>query len=171
MANSYKITQVSSQPPRAWDGPKGTVWYIKVRLEGHPKAVSIGKLAPDALKVGDTVYGTITEDPMHDEDKFKADQNPSFSGSASVKSAGGAKAFDERSMYTAYAKDLAVALITNSNPGSYSMEANWSQILDLVILGGKYLHKGKTEEPTQADADADVAAAIDMFIKTDSEEF
>lgn len=76
----YKITKVSVEEPRKWDNPKGgTIFYIKTLLEGHDRPVSIGKKSPDALKVGDTVYGTINPDPEHPEDKFKADP-PQFGG-------------------------------------------------------------------------------------------
>src|SRR5688572_4396156 len=74
----YKILRVSQQPPRQWDGEHGTVYYIKVQLEGHDRPVEIGKKSPDALKVGDTVYGTVTP-TQYESDKFKAEQKP-FSG-------------------------------------------------------------------------------------------
>lgn len=68
----YKVTRVSQQPPRQWQGPHGIVYYILVQVEGHPKPLSVGKKSPDALKVGDTIYGDIQPDPEHGEDKFKA---------------------------------------------------------------------------------------------------
>jgi hypothetical protein len=71
MSQDYRISDVSEATPRRWDGPNGTVYYITVHLEGHPKAVSIGKKAPDALKAGDTVFGDI-EATTYPEDKFKA---------------------------------------------------------------------------------------------------
>jgi hypothetical protein len=75
---TYKVTKVSQQEPRVWDNPKGgKIFYIKCMLEGHDRPVSIGKKSPDAIKVGDTVSGTITSDPSHEEDKFKADP-PAF---------------------------------------------------------------------------------------------
>jgi hypothetical protein len=77
--SEYKVAKVSEQEPRRWDGPNGTVFYIKTMLEGHARPVSIGKKSADALKIGDTVYGTITPDPGHPEDKFKAEAKP-FSG-------------------------------------------------------------------------------------------
>lgn len=161
MAQSYKITQVSSQPPREWAGPKGTVYYIKLKLEGHPKPVSIGKRSPDALHVGDVVYGTITADYNHEEDKFKSEPNPNFTGTSRT---GAAKVSDDRSFYVAYAKDLAVALIT-SNPGAYTIEEHWDKILDLVNIGGRILQSGDLASgiPTQADVNDEVAAAIEMF--------
>lgn len=79
MSQEYKILQVSEQEPREWNGPHGIVYYIKVKLEGHDKPVSIGKKKPDALKSGYTVYGTIEESDLP-EDKFKSEQNPNPSG-------------------------------------------------------------------------------------------
>lgn len=105
MSKEYKITRVSTQEPREWKGPKGTTYYINVMLEGHPKAVSIGKKRPDALKVGDTVYGEITE-TQYDTDKFTASQNPSGGGYSK-------KPQDNTTMYVSYAKDILVAMLTS----------------------------------------------------------
>jgi hypothetical protein len=72
----YRITKVSQQPPREWSNPKGgTIYYIKVKLQGHDKPVEIGKKSPDSLHAGVVVHGTIepTEFPA---DKFKADLLP-----------------------------------------------------------------------------------------------
>lgn len=72
--SDYKITRISQDPPREWNNPKGgTVYYRKVMLEGWDKPVSVGKKSADALHVGDVLQGTITPDPEHGEDKFKAD--------------------------------------------------------------------------------------------------
>lgn len=87
--SDYKVLQVSGEAPRQWDGPHGTVYYIKAKLEGHDKPVSIGKKKPDALKVGDTVYGTIEVSDLP-EDKFKPAAPPqaSQSGQANYGNAG-----------------------------------------------------------------------------------
>lgn len=78
MSQEYKITKVSADKPREWPNPHGgTVYYIKVMLEGHDKPVSVGKKAPDALKPGFTVYGTIEPSDLP-EDKFKAEVKPEF---------------------------------------------------------------------------------------------
>lgn len=69
----YKITKVSQEAPKEYQGEHGTTYYIKVMIDGHERPVSIGKKKPDALKVGDTVYGTITE-TQYDTDKFTADK-------------------------------------------------------------------------------------------------
>jgi hypothetical protein len=100
----YKVLQISQQPPRQWDGPKGTIYYINVMLEGHQKAVSIGKKSPNALKAGDTVYGEITE-TQYDTDKFTAGQNPGGGGGYAKKPQ------DNTTMYVSYAKDILVAML------------------------------------------------------------
>lgn len=69
----YKITKVSQEEPREWGEGTNKTYYIKVMLDGHERPVSIGKKKPDALKVGDTVYGTITE-TQYETDKFTADK-------------------------------------------------------------------------------------------------
>lgn len=85
--HEYKIIKVSEQEPRTWDGEHGTVYYIRVMLEGHDRPVEIGKKSPDALKVGDTVYGTI-KPTDYPSDSFKAAQKP-FGG-------GGGKTYQPR---------------------------------------------------------------------------
>jgi hypothetical protein len=168
----YKITQVSAQPPREWVGPKGTVYYIKVRLEGHAKPVSIGKKSPDALHVGDTVYGTITEDGMHDEDKFKSEQNPNYGGGSAPRSTGGGgKTFDEKAMYVSYAKDIAVALMNQGIiPGTNEFTDYMLYASGAITRTANVLYENR-EELTQEKVDSDVAAAIDMFTKESEEGF
>jgi hypothetical protein len=80
MAQDYKISKVSSSEPRKYESEYGTVYYIKVMLEGHKKPVSIGKKSPDALKEGDVVYGDIQVKPDYDEDGFKAVKKPDGGG-------------------------------------------------------------------------------------------
>lgn len=75
MPQSYKITKVSEQEPRVYDGQYGTVYYIKVMLDGHNKPVEIGKKDPNALKVGDEVYGDI-KPSEYPSDGFKSAQKP-----------------------------------------------------------------------------------------------
>lgn len=77
--SEYKISKVSDQEPKKYDGQYGTTYYIKVMLDGHAKPVEIGKKSPDALKAGDTVYGSITP-TEYQTDKFKGEQKP-FEGS------------------------------------------------------------------------------------------
>ena len=79
MSNEYKVIRISEQEPKKYDGQYGTTYYIKVMLEGHEKPVEIGKKTPDALKAGDTVYGSITA-TEYQTDKFKGEQKP-FEGS------------------------------------------------------------------------------------------
>jgi hypothetical protein len=113
----YIVERVSSQPPREWDGPNGKVFYIKTKLRGHDKAVSIGKKSADALKEGDTVYGTITPDPSHDEDKFKAEA-PAFNGGGGRAAAPrGTTPEDKESIARAVALKASVDLYA-SNPDS-----------------------------------------------------
>ena len=73
--SEYKVTKVSEQEPKKYDGQYGRTYYIKVMLEGHTKPVEIGKKSPDAIKAGDTVYGTITP-TEYQTDKFKAEAKP-----------------------------------------------------------------------------------------------
>ena len=75
MPNEYKISKVSDQEPKKYDGQYGTTYYIKVMLDGYAKPVEIGKKSPDALKTGDTVYGSITA-TEYQTDKFKGEQRP-----------------------------------------------------------------------------------------------
>ena len=84
MAQEYTIEKVSQQEPKKYEGQYGTTYYIKVKLAGHDKPVSIGKKQPDALKEGYKVFGTI-EPTDFDEDKFKSEKNPnsSYGGSKS----------------------------------------------------------------------------------------
>lgn len=70
MSQEYKITKVSEQPPKEWQGEFGTVYYHKVMLDGHNKPVTIGTKSNQPPQVGETVYGDIqTSD--YPEDKFK----------------------------------------------------------------------------------------------------
>ena len=75
MSSEYKVTRISEQEPKKYDGQYGTTYYIKVMLEGHEKPVEIGKKTPDAIKAGDTVYGSITA-TEYQTDKFKGEQKP-----------------------------------------------------------------------------------------------
>lgn len=81
MAQEYEIVKVSSRAPKEWEGSHGKVYYIKVMLKGHDKPVSVGKKSPDALKTGDTIFGTIVPTD-YEEDKFKAETRP-FGGGGS----------------------------------------------------------------------------------------
>lgn len=79
MPQEYKVTKVSTQEPKVYEGQYGTTYYIKVMLEGIDEPVEIGKKSPNALKQGDTVYGTVTDGQYGK--KFKAEKNPNgYSG-------------------------------------------------------------------------------------------
>lgn len=81
MDQEWTVEQVSQEPPREWNNPKGgVIYYKKVMLKGHPRPVSVGKKSPDALHVGSTIYGRVMADMSNAEDKFKAGQNPNFGG-------------------------------------------------------------------------------------------
>lgn len=72
----YQVRVLSEDPPKEWKSPAGNVvYYIEVMVEGHDKPISVGKKSPDALKVGDTIWGDIipTEFPV---DKFKPSAPP-----------------------------------------------------------------------------------------------
>lgn len=73
--SSYKIIKVSEQEPKKYEGQYGTTYYIKVMLEGHAKPVEIGKKTPDALKVGDELWGEVIP-TEYQTDKFKAEKKP-----------------------------------------------------------------------------------------------
>lgn len=70
--SEYKITAIDVHNINEWASPQGnTIYYIPVTLEGHDKIVSVGKLSPDALKVGDSIEGDIIPTDKS-EDKWKA---------------------------------------------------------------------------------------------------
>lgn len=72
----YKVARVSDEEPREHfnEQYKTTTYYIKVMLEGHARPVTIGKKSRDALKIGDTVNGTILP-TEYDTDNFKSEFN------------------------------------------------------------------------------------------------
>lgn len=72
---NYKVIKVSEQEPKKYEGQYGTTYYIKVMLEGHTKPVEIGKKTPDAIKVGDELYGEVIP-TEYQTDKFKAEKKP-----------------------------------------------------------------------------------------------
>ena len=76
---NYKVIKVSEQEPKKYEGQYGTTYYIKVMLEGHTKPVEIGKKTPDAIKVGDELYGEVIP-TEYQADKFKAERKPFSSG-------------------------------------------------------------------------------------------
>ena len=74
--SEYKITKISEQEPKKYDGQYGTVYYHKVMLEGHDRPVSIGKKTADKPTIGETIYGTIQPKPDYDVDGFKSEKKP-----------------------------------------------------------------------------------------------
>ena len=77
----YTVKSLLRDEPKAWKGPAGTIYYHSVMVEEHPKALSVGKKEPNSIKVGDKIYGDITETDYM-EDKFKAAQRPQSSPSS-----------------------------------------------------------------------------------------
>lgn len=73
--SEYKVIKVSEQEPKKFDGQYGTTYYIKVMLDGHSKPVEIGKKTPDAIKVGDVIYGEVIP-TQYQTDKFKGERKP-----------------------------------------------------------------------------------------------
>lgn len=160
MPMEYKITKVSTQEPRKWDGPKGTVYYINVMLEGHQRPVSIGKKAPDALKPGDTVYGDI-EPTSYAADKFKSQQNP---GQGNFQK--GKQPMDPTTMYVSYAKDLLVEVVKTSKDAT-EYEQKLKVLIELIAKQGKHLkqlveeeQKEEEQKPTKEEANQEAIAAI-----------
>lgn len=66
----YKVTKVSEETPKEWGEGTNKTYYIKVKVDGHDKPISVGKKSPNALSVGDELNGTITP-TEYDTDKFK----------------------------------------------------------------------------------------------------
>ena len=136
MSKEYKIVQVSQQEPKIYEGKYGTTYYIKVKLEGINDPIEIGKKSPNALKVGDTVYGTITDTEYGK--KFKAEKNPgNYSG-------GGKPTQDNTTMYVSYAKDLFVVMYTQDQ-GKINLEL-YEQYIKLIGLSGKALKQSVETE-------------------------
>jgi hypothetical protein len=155
-AQEYTITRVSSEAPREWGTGQMKTYYIKVAVDGHVKPISVGKKSPDALKVGDTIYGTIIEDAAHSEDKFKSEQNPGFGGGSAKAAGGKSSGFNETTMYVSYAKDIAVALIARQMvPGSAEFTEAMIKAAADIVETGAILQKGK-EHKTEAQAFAEV---------------
>lgn len=164
MLQEYTITQVSAQEPRKWPGPKGDVFYIKVKLEGHDRPVSIGKRAPDALHVGDTVYGTIVSDYSHDEDKFKPEQKPHYAGASTPTT--GKPAYtprDDLAIRAQWAIGQANSVIENPAKNAEKVE---DYAVKMFAMVDRVKEGGIAPVPdTQTEIDEDVAAAINMFTK------
>jgi len=81
----YIIKGLVNSEPKVWQSPQGNkVYYIEVELEEHDKIVAIGKMAPDALKKGDKVYGAIIPTDYL-ADKFKPAKPPESSSKSEWK--------------------------------------------------------------------------------------
>lgn len=73
----YKVIKVSEQEPKEYFNEKyqSTTYYIKVQVEGHDKPIEVGKKSPDAIHVGDILYGNI-QTTSYPVDKFKSEPRP-----------------------------------------------------------------------------------------------
>lgn len=84
MAQEYTIQRVSEREPRAWNFEKdgNTVFMetYKVMLQGIEGPIDVNKKAGNAPKVGDVLYGSITQDEYGQ--KFKAAKKPFTPGQA-----------------------------------------------------------------------------------------
>ena len=144
MAQDYNITRVSSSEPRKYDGEYGTVYYIKVMLEGHKKPVSIGKKSPDALKEGDVVYGDIQVKPDYDEDGFKAVKKPDGVGYGGK--GGGGKSPDEQNAI------IKMNALTNSVNYHKEVLSSSDTDIDTILNTARQFYswvKGSNETPSK----------------------
>lgn len=81
--SEYKVTSLMKDEPKEWKGPHGSVWYHSVMVDGHDKPLSVGKKEPNSIKVGDIIYGDITETDYL-EDKFKPSPPPQGGSKATL---------------------------------------------------------------------------------------
>lgn len=65
----YKVQGVANTAPKEYTNAYGTTYYHRVKLEGVEKPVSIGKKAPNAIKAGDIIHGSIEKTALP-EDKW-----------------------------------------------------------------------------------------------------
>lgn len=141
--SEYKITRISQDPPREWANPKGgTVYYRKVMLEGWEKPVSVGKKSADALHLGDVLQGTITPDPEHGEDKFKAD--PIAYGGGAGKPAYQPK--DEEAIARAVALKAAVETVANAD---VKVTDDVLKLADTYLAWLQYRPEVPKDDPTE----------------------
>lgn len=119
--SEYVIEMIDSEPAKRWDGPNGTIYYKNVGLAGHPKPVSIGKKTADALKVGDTVDGTIIPTDYL-TDKWKHATKPQVGGGTA---SGGTQKVSE-----AFLKD-----VSNTPVQIWTGSLHYAKDLGLNIVG------------------------------------
>lgn len=120
--SEYKVTQLSSRAPNVWEGPHGTVYYIRVMLEGHEKPVDIGKKKPDAIKVGDIVSGDIKSDSGA-ADKFKAAPlQGSFGGGGSSSNSSSGYTRDDDAIKAQFAIKAAIEYVHYSETGKVTLD-------------------------------------------------
>lgn len=147
--SEYKVTKVSEQEPKKFDGQYDTTYYIKVMLEGHSKPVEIGKKNPDAIKVGDVMYGEVIP-TQYQTDKFKAERKPFTPGIKQEDPAKQDSIIKQSSMKAAI--DLVVA-------GKIELSELYSQADDIVawVKGEQPKSEPKLVKPDSLKSDEELA--------------
>lgn len=164
----YTIKAVSSQT-RSYETKFGPMISYKVLFEGEETPVEVSQKATTAApKVGDVVEGTIDTSGQYGP-KFKKEysQGGSFGASRGSSGAGGGKyQSDPFTMYLSYAKDVAVASISD---GKFNADL-YAEVLEAVETGGKMLYgsrPGAEEKSTdvvpEKTSDEDMKKDIDDF--------
>jgi hypothetical protein len=132
---NYTINSVA-QDVREYTTAYGQMKAYKVRFnESGDTIVEIAqKFTTPAPKMGDVLQGTIDMNGEYGA-KFKKDFTPKSAQSSASK--------DDRTMYTAYAKDLLVAII--ENVGVDKVDANkYHELIAIVSEASSNLQAGKT---------------------------
>jgi hypothetical protein len=70
----YTVMDISPETPREWGEGSKKTYYIKVKVKGHDKPISVGKRSPDALVIGQIISGEI-QTTTFDTDNFKPTTN------------------------------------------------------------------------------------------------
>lgn len=81
LMGSYTVKAVKGDP-RQWDGPKGTVLYYKLELEGIPELAEIGQKPETAApQPGQVIEGNLSDpDPQYGTRKLKKTFNAGGGG-------------------------------------------------------------------------------------------
>lgn len=111
MAQDYKVTAVSGQPPRQFETKYGPLVSYKIKLEGVSEVVEITK-KPDSPvpKEGDSLYGTLDMSGQYGP-KFKSERRAdnSFGGGGNAGSKPAYQPKDEKAIQAMWAIGQAVA--------------------------------------------------------------
>lgn len=152
MAQEYTITKVSDEAPRPW---KNGISYYKVRLEGHPRPVSIGKKSVPA--VGNTVYGDITAGADYaKEDNFKSAQRPQFADNASqapvrLETPGPAALTRSNEMNDGMAWGNALTNATSLVTTFAAQHNDLDSVVELTLTTAKRLYSGRDDKSVSAE--------------------